>query len=872
MKAIHLQTEYLTEPVGIDITKPRFYWNCDGGIKQTAYRIIVRNEDEVLWDSKKTLSSSMTHIPYGGRALRSRERITWSVCLWDETDQPGEEVSAHFEMGLLKQEDWKAGWISGNVKPQKHKRYPVDCFRKTFRAEKKVHRARLYITACGLYEARLNGTRVGEFCLAPGCTDYRKRIQYQVYDITKMLRSDNNLEIMLADGWYRGSVGCFGKTNVYGRRTKLLCQAEIYYEDGSSQFVISDESFSWSNDGPIRFADLKDGEVYDASLTPSYRGKAVVVREAVVPSASNNVIPKRQERFHAKLLITPKGNRVLDFGQNLAGFLSCRFHGRKGQRLRLYFGEMLDEAGEFTQHNIHKHHKPAKEYGTITELLLMLGMEDKVHGEMQPTPKQELTLLCSGNQDTYEMAFSVFGFRYVMVETDIAFTEQDFEAIAVYSDLEETGAFSCSNPLVNQLVSNTRWSMKGNFLDIPTDCPTRERLGWLGEGQTFFETANYFMSGAAFYRKWLMDIRDAQKKDGKVSAVVPYVGFEMLYGNNGSSVGWADAMVLIPYRYFKCYQDERILLDCYEMMTRYAEFMIAHTGQKDRKAAGENPYDRYTYEKGVQLGEWLEPSEFQDTENASGAKLTLQTEVCTAYLHYTMSCMAEIARHLGKKEDAVRYQAYADGAKKAYHWLYLQQGAPDTDRQAKLVRPLALGLVDDDLKRTVQERLTQAVKNRDYRIGTGFLSTPFVLHMLTEAGHAEAAYRMLENEQAPGWLYEVIQGATTMWEDWEGTEYASRNHYAMGAVCQWLFDTVAGIRVDAENHFQIIPVPGGSFTYAEAVYHSIYGEVRSGWQKIERGVEFTVTLPVNTTAEIVLPDGERRRLEAGAYSFIKKEI
>ncbi len=884
MKAVHLRTEYLKNPIGIDIRKPRFFWQCEGGKRQTAYRITARRKlfgnvsagkktaemaEDIVWDTGKVSSASMTHIQYEGEPLQSRDIVVWSVQLWDEEDRAGEVSEARFEMGLLDPADWKAKWITGDYKPKKNMRYPVDCFRKKFHTEKKIERARLYITACGLYEAHMNSRRIGEFVLAPGFTDYRKRIQYQTYDITEMIGKDNDLEVSLADGWFRGSIGCFGPTNVYGRQTKLLCQLELMYSDGSRESVLSDESWEWSDDGPIRFADMKDGEVYEAGKNPSYTGKVSVCREDVIPSASNNVPVKLKERFRARLLITPKGEKVLDFGQNLAGFLSFSVRGKKGQQIRLLFGEMLDEQGEFSQKNIHKHHKPVKEFGKMTELLLMFGMEDKIRGEMQPTPKQEVRFICSGGQDSYQMTFSVFGFRYVKVETDVPFQAEDFEATAVYSDLEETGNFTCSNPLVDQLVRNTRWSMKSNFLDIPTDCPTRERLGWLGEGQTFFQTANYLMSAAPFYRKWLNDIMDAQEKSGKAPAVVPYVGFEMLYSNNGSSVGWADAMVLLPYRFWKLYNDDEIIRNCYGMMRRYAEFMISHTGQKNKREAKENPFNKYTYEKGVQLGEWLEPEDVQD--KISGGKMPLQTEVCTAYLHYTMSCMMEIAHALGEKKDEARYESYAEGAKKAYDWLYLRNGSIDTDRQAKLVRPLALGLLDGEKKINVQKRLAEAVERRKYRIGTGFLSTPFILPVLTEMGRSDLAYKMLENEEAPGWLYEVKQGATTMWEDWEASEFSSLNHYAQGAVCQWLFDTVGGIRPAGERHFIIEPVPGGSLTFADVSYQSIYGKVSSRWEKTEEGIRYHIEVPSNVTAEIRLPVGQTADVETGVYELTEKK-
>ncbi|MGN0999873.1 MAG: family 78 glycoside hydrolase catalytic domain [Faecousia sp.] len=872
MKAIHLRTEYLENPLGMDMTAPRFYWNCEGGIRQTAYQILCKCGEEVLWDSGKTASASMTHIPYGGRPLYSRERVDWCVRLWDENGAPGECSAAWFEMGLLDSSDWQADWITGNYAPEKNRRYPADCFRKHFPVRQSVFRARLYITACGLYEAMLNGHRIGEFQLAPGSTDYRKRLQYQTYDVTDLLSCENTLEITLADGWYRGSIGCFGPTHVFGRQTKLLCQLEIVYADGTQETVISDNSWDWCNDGPIRFADLKDGEIVQAGMVPTYSGKAALAEKSVLPTASNNVPVTCHEEFPAKLIVTPTGKRVLDFGQNLAGFVKFKIRGAKGQRVRLLLGEMLDEHGEFTQHNIHKHHKPVTEFGQTAGMLLMFGMENRLKAELQPTPRQEILFYCSGEEDHYQTRFAVFGFRYALIETEATIDPAAFHAVAVYSNLEPAGRFTCSSEKVNQLFSNTLWSMKSNFLDVPTDCPQRERLAWTGDAQVFFHTAAYLMNVAPFFRKWMRDVKDNQFQSGKISAVVPYNGMSMVYDNTGESVGWGDAAVLVPYRYWKRYGDRRMLTDFYDVMRRYAMFMIRNTGCKDKKAAKANPWHKYVYEKGHHLGEWLEPREFQDTANGSGAKLTRQTEIATAYLHYTMSCMAEIAGDLGKAEDEALFREYADGAKEAYQYLYLRNGAPDTDRQAKLVRPLEFNLAEGKTKTGIERRLAQAVTARDYKIGTGFLSTPFVLGVLTRAGYPELAYRMLENEACPGWLYPITRGATTIWEDWEGSEFASRNHYSYGAVCQWLFDTVAGIQMDGENHFRIAPIPGGTLTHAKASYRSLYGEVASGWEKTEEGLSFHLTIPANCTAEFCLPGGAIHVLSAGDYTFSEKEV
>ncbi len=905
MRAIHLRTDDLQNPLGLGDTTPEFGWHCEGGRTQSAYQIVAyrlepeppaRQQGEKstgtdrtrtqVWDSGKVLSPSMTHIIYRGETLRSRDRIEWQVRLWDENDRPGDWSSAGFEMGLLDAADWHARWISGDYKPRKNERYPVDCFRREIPLEDHVVQARLYITACGFYEAYMDTQLVGNYVLAPGCTDYRYRLQYQTYDVTDLLaghagqngESDVTLELFLGDGWYRGSVGCFGKTNVFGRQTKILAQLEIVYESAGRRTIGTDTTFAWSNDGPVIRNDFKDGEVVDAARKPSYSGRAREVAFALTPTAADNVPVTMHESYPGRLLVTPSGRKVLDFGQNMAGFVTFHVHGHKGQQLKLTMGEMLDAEGEFTQENMVSH-KPVREFGQMTEILLMTGNESRIRKEMQNTPLQQVVFTCSGGEDVYRTRFALFGFRYALVETDLPFAEEsvdevpsdvgegmlraaDFQAVAVYSDMEETGSFLCSNPAVNRLYSNIVHSMRGNFIDIPMDCPTRERLGWTGDAQIFFRSAAYLYDVSTFYRKWLRDLRDGQYKSGKMSAVVPYNGFAMLYDNTGASVGWADAVILIPYRFYRVYGDRRVLEESYEMCKNYANFMIRQSGPAGKKDYANIPHRKYLYEKGFHLGEWLEPEEFQD-HIAAGVKIK-HTEIATAYLYLSMSCMVEIARILGHEADAGRFAEYADGAKAAYQELFLQE-VPRTNRQAVLVRPLAFGLVPEESREAFTQQLVRALEYYDYRVGTGFLSTAFLLPVLTQNGQTDVAYRVLENEQKPGWLYEVKEGATTVWENWEGN--LSQNHYSPGAVCEWLFSDMGGIRISGENAFEIRPVPGGDLTYAQVAYDSPYGRVEVRWERAGSGCHYEVSVPANTMATIVLPGQEARVVAAGTYSF-----
>ncbi|MBR2259827.1 MAG: hypothetical protein IJ899_21325 [Blautia sp.] len=493
--------------------------------------------------------------------------------------------------------------------------------------------------------------------------------------------------------------------------------------------------------------------------------------------------------------------------------------------------------------------------GWTQQKLLLKLIAQKVSDPVE-TPLQEIIFTCSGEEDTYKTRFTVFGFRYAQIIGDVEFKPEDFTAIAVYSDMEQTGDFFCSDERVNQLVKNTRWSMKGNFLDVPTDCPTRERLGWTGDAQVFFHTGAYFMDTAAFFRKWLRDMADGQYKDGFVGGVVPFSGVEMMYKATGGSVGWADAVYLVPYRFYKRFGDKELLRQCWPMMKKYADTLLKKT-EKDGH-----------YEKGMHLGEWLEPVEFRDKVNGPKAR---HPEECTAYFYLTMNTMAEIASLLGEPGD--KYQKAAEQAKA----IYPKYAELDTDRQAKLVRPLALRLLDGDIKKKAQIRLVKAVEDYHYRVGTGFMSTSFLLPELTKAGAVETAYKVLLNKEKPGWLYEIEHGATTIWETWEGYtgkgavdrgDAGSLNHYSPGAVCQWLFDTCAGIRVEGENHFMIAPVPGDGLAYAEASYQSLYGEVKSRWEKTQNGVKHTVTIPPNCTAEIILPDGWREAVSSGKHVYL----
>ncbi len=849
MKAINLKTEYLKNPIGIDIKNPRLMWTCIDGIRQTAYRITAWNEEKILFDSGKVPSSEMC-VCYP-LELSSREHVFWNVILWDENDIEGEKSkTAFFETGLLSKKDFLAKWITGNHSPKKKCRYPVDCFKKDF-ILKDIKKARLYITACGLYEAKINSQRVGDFILAPGHTDYTKRIQLQTYDVTSLLKEgENNMTVELADGWYRGSCGAWGRRNQYGKETKVYIQLEIIDSANKKTLILSDRTWSHSNDGPIRFADNKDGEKIQAWRTPSYQENAKETKYGLLPVSSNNVEIKEHERFSVKnVIITPSGKSVLDFGQNIAGYISFHVNAKKGQKIHLRLGEMLDEKGEFTQKNIQCANKK----------------------RTKVTPLQEIDYECKDGRNEYKTKFALFGFQYVLVETDIDWKKEDFTAIAVYSDMEETLTFSSSNELLNAFVEATRWSTKNNHADVPTDCPTRERHGWTGDAQIFCNTASYLFLYEPMARKYVHDMIDGQHRNGKFRQITPKGGIDFYMNVMDGSAGWSDAGVLIPYRIYKRYGDKKILESSYPAMKKYAEYKIKTLGKwypTSKRTHIDRRYKKCISNYGQSYGEWAEPKEVHITSIEDFVRP--HPEETTAYLVYMLEVMADIARLLGKKDDEEHFSSYAKKAKIGYQKLLeAKDFSLDTDRQSKLVRPLYLNLLTEEQKKYAQKRLVEALDHFHWKLGTGFLSTPFILYVLEDID-IEYAYRLLENEEMPGWLFMTKMNANTIWESWEGTEalggIASLDHYSKGAVLEWVFSRMCGINVSGERKFTLAPKVGGKFTFASLEYESIYGKVTSGWKRDDKKITYTFHIPPNTSAEVILPN-MKKVLPTGDYEF-----
>lgn len=738
---------------------------------------------------------------------------------------------------------WEAKWINPELETDLSRRQSASVLRRHFQG-RKAKEARLYITCHGVYEACLNGKRIGDFILAPGTGDYHKRLAVQCYEVSALLQEGENLlEVRLGDGWYRGSVGIDGLCHYYGEDIALLCQLEAEGEI----LVCSDESWEASQDGPIRENDLQQGERYDARLeeVSGWHGIKTESFGCANLFPTEGVPVVEQERFEGRLLTTPNGETVIDFGQNLAGYTEFCLEARAGEHLTLWHGETLDENGNFTQKNF----DPG---------------ERNQNGGIQ----QKVEYICKDGLNRYKPHFCVFGFRYVKIETDADLSGAAFTAIAVYSRMKQTGFFECGRREVNQLFHNSLWSMRSNFLDIPTDCPTRERAGWTGDAEIFAPTAVLLFDCYPVLRKWLGECRLAQGEDGLVQNIAPVNNkggmiSQMLQG----SAGWGDACVIVPWILYQAYGDIAILEENYDMMVRWMSF-CENRASKTKLHHLLNPYHKFLVDEGFHFGEWCQP----DIDNTSVMKKNMMlgaAEVATAYYFRSATLLSRIAKILGKEADQEKYAAIAEGARKAYRHECLKKGRIQSDRQCEYVRPIAFGLLSKEEAKEAAETLNEMVKENGYHLNTGFLSTPDLCRVLADHGYIDTAYRLLLQEECPGWLYSVKKGATTIWETWDGIRedgsvHDSLNHYAYGAISAWLFQGVCGIRYEEGTLF-FRPQPHPSLGYAKARWESPKGTVESSWSYQGEKLCFDFVSPI--PAKLLLPHNELIEIEPGKAHY-----
>lgn len=729
-----------------------------------------------------------------------------------------------------------------------NKKNPASYVRKSFIQEKPVKKATLYMTALGVYKAYMNGQGLGKQLLRPGFTDYNKRVQYQTYDVTDMIRiGENVVGAIVGDGWYRGDLGVGSKRNFYGTRIQLAAVLEIADLEGT-RYICTDTTWKESQDGALRENDLKNIELVDFTKELTGWNQAgfddSAWRNCRLGSYGGMVVAEEgaqvleQEHFKPVVLTTPNGEKILDFGQNHAGHILVRVTGEKGRKVSLIMGEVLDENGNFTLKNIAAERK------------------DFLGGAVA----QELSMILPGRTVEYKSLFLISGYRYAKpVNWPEEICPENFESIAIYADVEENGSFECSDRNINQLYHNVKWSMRSNFVEIPTDCPTRERAGWTGDINVFAETACYYADVRKFLKKWMRDFQLLQKKSGSSPYIVPEYPLPTIPDN---CAGWTDALVNVPLVLYQFYGDREILQDMYPYAKRFVDYRIKLAKKKHLFHFWKlGKHYCHILDSGFHFGEWLEPGHDMVKDLYRNAIIS-DAETATAWHYHSLKQLAEMAGILGYGQDQVRYAEEAQAVKKAYQKEFLKTGTVDSERQCRYVRPVSMGLAEDHQAPEIIRKLNAMCVQNNYKIGTGFLTTYKILPTLCDYGYTETAYRMLQNKECPGWMYQIEKGATTVWENWlgideNGVPVNSHNHYAPGAVAAWLFKYCAGLRPIEPGFRKVLiqPVPGGNLTYVKAHYKSVCGDFDVAWTIRDESFTLQFAAPETVDVTVKLPDG-----------------
>lgn len=821
-----LRCELLTEPLGLSETAPRLSWELSEG-RQTAYRLQADNG----WDTGRIESDASFGVEYGGPALESRQRIAWKVTVWNDA---GEEASGSstFEMGLLDKDEWTAVWIQNPLAGGARSLIPAPHFRRDFQLSGPIASARLYITALGIYEARLNGQRIGDEELSPGWTDYKTRIRFATYDVASHLREGANcLGAVLGSGWYCGHVS-WNDRQFYGDRPRLLAQLEVVYTNGRREVIGTDAGWQ-TGFGETLHEDLLMGEAVDmrrvvsgwdlpgfsgwvpVQIGPEYDGE---LNAWISPPI--RVVKKLLPVDKRKLEAWPKPRYRWDFGQNLVGRVRLLAKGKGGETSTVRYAERLDAKGNLYTEN----YRGARSTDYFT--------------------------LAPGENDI-TTRFTFHGFQYA----ELTNLDEDaaLEAYVLSSDLEPAGTFRCSDPLLDQLWRNIEWGWRGNSLDVPTDCPQRdERLGWTGDAQVFVRTAMFVSDAQTFFEKFEQDLTDSQDEEGNIPPVAPNP--DVLSFEGGPA--WSDAFVICPWTVYRCTGDDRILGRHYDPMAKWVRSLTLSS--KDHIRAYEG------YEKFRGFGDWLNTN--ADTPNEL---------IGTAFYAHVARLMARIAAVVGR--DGSEFSNLADEVAEAFVGAFGDR----LESQTANVLALHFDLLPEEMRARALDALVQDIEARDDHLSTGFVGTPYLMHVLTQGGKLDVAYRLLLQKSWPSWLYSVTQGATTIWERWDGwTEdkgfqdpgMNSFNHYAYGAIGDWLTSTVAGIDLDPEisgyKRSRLAPRPGGGLTRAEASLKTGYGRLASKWEIVDDTFRWDVEVPANTTANAELPPeagGERRALAPGRH-------
>jgi alpha-L-rhamnosidase len=826
-----------------DSRHPRFSYSLESDGENVSLK-----QAHLSLDSWSMTTETQIAIPYKGETLKPFTQYTARL---EATDNKGEkaEASVNFETGRM-DEKWKAEWITDGQYFFKEKKISprTMTFRKQINCRGNIKSAKMYVTALGIYELILNGEKVGKDYFAPGFTSYKHQLQYQTYDITGQLQQDSELLAVVGGGWAVGSFTYKRRNRVFAKRQAFLCEIRISYEDGTEEVIGTDKSWDVTEDGNFRETEFYNGEVYDATVDlqhVSWR-KASIEDIKINPriSAQYGSPVQAHELFRPVSVNQAKdGSLVFDFGQNFAGVISAKIKGKKGQQVVFSHAEILMNGELYT--------KPLR------------------------TAKQEAVYICRDGEQTYSPRMTYMGFRYVGVK-GIEAKDLELTAVALYSNVEDNGDFSCSDQLINQLQSSIRWGAKSNFVDIPTDCPQRdERMGWTGDIALFSPTAAYNFDITRFLEKWLIDVKAEQNRGGGIPVTVPLVRVPMQWEIMIPMAvdHWGDVCILAPWAQYKARGDRGILEKMYPVMKRYIKACEFWAGLfsfgKHKKIWKLLHHYGDWCAPGIGLWGWMGRGKW----------------TATACLAYSSSILSQIAHILGKEIEAEYFKKLSEETAQAYRDILMEKDCTvKKEFQTAYVLPLYYGMLSGQDRERTAANLVRLIRENDYHIGTGFPGTPYVLFALADNGYAEDAYKMLLTDTCPSWLYEMKVGGTTIWERWDALRedgscntgeddgtggMVSFNHYASGAVGDFLYRRVAGIEAIEEGYksFRIAPLIGGNLTWAKGNVGTPFGIVSSEW-KLEKGAfSIQIQVPVGTTCHLEMPKGEKKILGSGVFKF-----